>query len=216
MDGKIIATKLHSIENAISGALDNPEIQMKLGAFGYTPEQIVTGRRLLEKVVHLMTTQAKKYGGQYGATGEQDKFLETTYSRYMVTVKVSRVAFKGKTDMLASLGLIGKRPRSLSGWLRSARILYSNILETPDALEVLARFGYTAERLQAELHDVEEVERLHVKQLGEKSAAQQSTQQRDEALDELCNWFSDFRAIARIALYDDPQLLEALGMTVRR
>jgi hypothetical protein len=27
MDGKIIATKLHRIENAISVALDNPEIQ---------------------------------------------------------------------------------------------------------------------------------------------------------------------------------------------
>jgi hypothetical protein len=158
----------------------------------------------------------KKYGSQYGATGVQDKFLDATYARYMVIVKVSRVAFKGQIDVLTSLGVVGERPRSLSGWLRSARILYSNLLEMPDALQVIAGFGYTAERLQEELHAVEEVERLHVKQLSEKSAAQQSTQQRDEALDELCNWFSDFRAIARIALYDDPQLLEALGITAKR
>ena len=216
MNGKIIATKLHSIENAISGALDSLEIQAKLGVFGYTAERIYTGKRLLDNVVHLMTTQEKKYGGQYGATDEREKFLDGAYIRYMVTVKVSRVAFKGRPEMLASLNLTGERPRSLSGWIRSARILYSNLLETPEALEVLRGFGYTAERLQEELRDVEEVERLHVKQLSGKSAAQQSTQQRDEALDELCNWFSDFRAIARIALYDDPQLLEALGITARR
>jgi hypothetical protein len=62
------------------------------------------------------------------------------------------------------------------------------------------------------LQDVEEVENLHIKQLSEKSAAQQATQKRDEAFDELCDWYSDFRGIARIALYDDPQLLEALGI----
>ncbi|MDR0715039.1 MAG: hypothetical protein LBF89_12410 [Bacteroidales bacterium] len=199
MDGKIIATKLHRIENAISGTLDNPEIQTRLSVFGYTSERILKGKQMLDKVSHLMTTNVKKYGSQYGATGVQDKFLDATYARYMVIVKVSRVAFKGQTNVLTSLGVVGERPRSLSGWLRSAKILYSNLSEMPDALQVLAGFGYTAERLQEEL--------------SEKSAAQQSTQQRDEALDELCNRFSDFRAIARIALYDDPQLLEALGIT---
>ena len=69
MDGKVIATKLHSIENAISGALGNPEVQTKLAAFGYTPERILTGRRLLDKVILLMTAREKKYGGQYVATG---------------------------------------------------------------------------------------------------------------------------------------------------
>jgi hypothetical protein len=216
MNGKIIATKLHSIENAISGALNSLEIQTKLSAYGYTPERIAAGKQLLDTVSLLMTAQVKKYGGQYAATDEQEKFLETTYAQYMVTVKVARVAFKKQPDILASLGVTGERPRSLSGWLRSARILYSNLPETPDALQVLAGFGYTAERLQKELHDVEEVERLHVKQLSEKSSAQKSTQQRDDAFDELCNWFSNFRAIARIALYDDPQLLEALDITAKR
>jgi hypothetical protein len=216
MDGKIIATKLHGIENAVSGALESSEIQAKLEAYGYTFERITKGKQLLDKVSLLMTEQVKKYGGQYAATSEHEKFLDATYAQYMVTVKVARVAFKGQPDILASLNVTGERPRSLSGWLRSARILYSNLLETPEALQVLAGFGYTAERLQKELHDVKEVEHLHVKQLSGKSAAQKSTQQRDEALDELCNWFSDFRAIARIALYDDPQLLEALGITAKR
>jgi hypothetical protein len=115
--------------------------------------------------------------------------------------------------MLSGLGVTGKRSRSLSKWLRHAKILYTNLIELPNALEIIANYGITTEVLQKELQNVEVVENLHVKQLSGKSTAQQSTQKKDEAFDELCDWYSDFRAIARIAFYDKPQLLEAMGIT---
>jgi hypothetical protein len=213
MDGKRIAEKLHKIGNAISGALSNSEILKKLNAFDYTTERINEGKTMWENVNHLMTNQVKEYSLQYTATDEQEKFLKTTYAQYMVTVKVCRIAFKKHPDILSGLGVMGKRSRSLSGWLRRAKILYANLLELPTTLEIINKFGYTAEQLQKELDAVEQVEDLHVKQLSGKSAAQQATQKRDEAFDELCDWYSDFRGIARIALYDDPQLLEGLGIT---
>jgi hypothetical protein len=212
MNGKKIAAKLHEIGNVISGALNNLEILKKLAAFNYTAERINGGKALLEKVNQLMIAQVKKYGKQYAATDAQEKFLESAYSSYMVTVKTARIAFKKHLDILAGLGITGKRSRSLSGWLRRAKILYTNLFEMPDALDMMINFGYTAERLQKELQDIEEVEKLHIEQLSGKSEAQQATQQRDEAFDELCDWYSDFRGVARIALYDDPQLLEALGI----
>jgi hypothetical protein len=213
MQRKFIAKKLHNMGIAISGAMNNPEILERLNIYGYTGERINKGKQLWENVNHLMTNQVKEYGKQYAATDEQEKFLEFTYAQYMVTVKISRIAFKKHPDILSSIAVTGERPRSLSGWLRSARILYTNVPEIPKALEIIAAYGYTAERLQKELQDVEKVENLHIKQLSEKSAAQQSTQKRDKAFDELCDWYSDFRAIARIALYGNPQLLEALGIT---
>jgi hypothetical protein len=212
MDGKIIATKLHSIENGILGVQKNPEIQGKLTPFGYTPERMEEGTALLSKATSLMTAQVEEYSDQYIATGELGKLWKTAYSDYMVTLKVLRVAFVGQPELLQRFNATGKRNKSLSGWLRDARILYTNLLNSPDALTAVAGFGYSVERLEKELQAVNAVEDLHSKQLSEKGSAQQATIERDEAFDELFKWYSSFRAIARIALYDKPQLLEALGI----
>jgi hypothetical protein len=90
--------------------------------------------------------------------------------------------------------------------------MYTNILDTPEALTVLAQYGYSAEKLADEHVAINEIETLHSKRLTEKGEAQQGTVERDKAIDELCNWYSDFRAIARVALHDKPQLLETMGI----
>jgi hypothetical protein len=213
MTGKRIAEKLHGILNSIMGAINNPEILEKLSLHGYTRDKILLGKELVDRVNHWMTVQVNEYGKQYALTEDQEAYLSTTYAKYMVVVKVGRVAFKKQHNMLTRLDIVGARPRSLSGWLRSARILYTNLLETPEALIIINNFGIPTQQIEEGLQDIEKIEELHVKQLGGKSVAQQSTQERDKAFDELCDWYSDFRAIARIAFYDNPQLLEAMGIT---
>ncbi|MEM0941615.1 MAG: hypothetical protein AAF600_19240 [Bacteroidota bacterium] len=45
--------------------------------------------------------------------------------------------------------------------------------------------------------------------------AQQFTVTRDEALDHLDEWMAEFKELAKIALEDQPQLLEVLGILQR-
>jgi hypothetical protein len=152
------------------------------------------------------------HGEQVVATGKREKLRKMTYAAYMVTMKVARVALVGQPEQLLKFNATGKRNKSLSGWLRDARVFYTNLLNSPEALAEITKFGYTVEKLEKELELVNEVENLHSQQLKEKGEAQQLTLDRDAAFDELCKWYGSFRAIARIALFDKPQLLEVLGI----
>jgi hypothetical protein len=206
------AAKLHRMENGIWGVQNNPEVQERMTQYGYTPERVAEGQVKLANVTRLTALSKEEYSEQYVATGKQNRSLTDVYAKYMITLKVTRVAFHRETGKLQEFRATGQRHRSLSGWLSDARILYTNMQKTPGALETMELYGYSAKRLQEEQQQVEEIARLHSKQLEEKGGAQQSTQERDHAFDDLCNWYSDFRAIARVALYDKPQLLEGLGI----
>ncbi len=46
----------------------------------------------------------------------------------------------------------------------------------------------------------------------EKGEAQQTTVDRDTAIDNMEEWLADFLSIARIALEERPQLLEKMGV----
>ena len=49
----------------------------------------------------------------------------------------------------------------------------------------------------------------------EKGESQDATKLKDTAFGELDDWMRDFYAVAKIALEDNPQLLESLGKFVR-
>jgi hypothetical protein len=212
MNKNSMGKKLLNMRDAISGVENTPEIQTMLDEYGYTRERMVEGRQLLDQATELMTIQVGEYSDKYVASSEFSKFWDKTYSKYMVTLKVVRVAFIDQPEILYRFSATGSRNRSLSGWLKDARVLYANLLRSPESLEIMRQYGYTVERLDKEYQDVLEVEQLRSIQLKEKGMAQHSTRERDEAFDALCKWFSKFRAIARVALYDKPQFLEALGI----
>jgi N-acetyl-anhydromuramyl-L-alanine amidase AmpD len=206
------AARLHNMENGILGVQNNPEIQKRMSQYGYTPERVAEGLLKLTNVKRLTALHVEGYSDRFVATDKFGKAWKDIYAKYMITLKVVRVAFHREPGKLQDFRAIGIRHRSLSGWLNDARILYTNLQETPGALETMMQYGYTVKRLQEEQQQVEEVAQLHSQQLEETGAAQQSTQDRDQAFDDLCDWFSDFRAIARVALYDKPQLLEGMGI----
>ena len=206
---------LHRVKLAISNALSDAEILAALIIFGYDEVKLNQGLSICTEAESLVLMQTKEYGEQYQA---QDDFRESRSladRTYIKSLKIARIAFNDNTEALRSLNLPGSRKRTFSGWLTQAKTFYVNMLANDEYIASMQKFGYTAEKLQAEQALVMTAETNNFSYDKEKGEAQQSTVNRDEKVDELIDWFRDFIEIARIALEENPQWLEKLGIVVK-
>ncbi len=209
-----IDTLLSDAQLAIDNALNNPTI-LNLSNFGYTSAKIQQGKKLYTIAATAQLAQQHEAGGQVSATTVVNDAWETAKKTYSRMIKVTRVAFKRNSGVAVQLGLNGGRKKSLSGWLAQANQFYQNALGDKAVLTGLKEFGITEQKLKAGLAELAVVETANLVQEKEKGEAQAATQTRDAALDELQDWLSDYLVIAKVALEDDPQLLEGMGILVR-
>lgn len=79
----------------------------------------------------------------------------------------------------------------------------------------MARLKITADDLTTTNTLITELETARTEYLREKGESQDTTKAKDAALATIDDWMSEFYAVAKIALEDNPQLLESLGKIVR-
>jgi len=79
----------------------------------------------------------------------------------------------------------------------------------------LARLAITADSLTAGNTLITELEAARAEYLKEVGESQDATKAKDAAFAKMDDWMSEFYAVARIGLEDNPQLLEALGKVVK-
>lgn len=199
---------------AIDNALSNAQIQQYLEEYGYSLERIEAGKILYQAALAAQQRQKLEYGDQIGATETLDRAWETARRTYGRFVKIARIALKDDLGAMAQLGLNGRRKETLAGWLFQARQFYNSALGSPNILAAMEEFGISKTKLEAGQAQMQAVEAANLAQEKERGEAQAATKARDIAFDKLGDWLSDFLAIARIALEDDPQLLEMMGVQV--
>ena len=209
---KSLAARLLAAQVAIDNAISDSEVKSLLTELGYDDTRLNEGKILLDTTNQLQQTQQKEYGDQFEATGALKEAWEKADKEYMRFVKVARIALKSEHALYQKLDLSGTRKKTLSGWLAQAKQFYLNALADTVVLEKMAAYGMTQAKLEAGKTQIEETETANASQEKEKGEAQQATLERDNAVDLLEDWLSDFIAIARIALEEKPQLLEKLGI----
>lgn len=82
-------------------------------------------------------------------------------------------------------------------------------------MNTLSQFGYTSQKLKQESDFLKKVRFQSQQQKKEIGEAQATTQARNKKIEELAKWISDFKAVAKVALEQNPQQLEKLGILVR-
>ncbi len=207
-----LSTRLLAADLAISNALSDEQVKTYLAEYGYDDTRLNEGKALYNTVQELQQKQTREYGEQYEATDALSAKRAEASAVYMNHVKIARVALQDNRGAFQKLNINGKRKASLSGWLAQATQFYINATTDADIIAAMAKFNITEEKLLAGKQLIEETVSLNAAQEKEKGEAQQATVERDEALDALEFWLSDFFAIARIALEEKPQLLEKLGI----
>lgn len=199
-------------QNAIENALNHAEIQRLLNRVSYDRKTLLGGRALNERVRLTQSTKIDQYGSQVSATDTLKSNLKETWNIYGEHIVLARLAFKGNRGMDKTLELSGGRKRATNAWLAQAKNFYERIDELAGPM---AKYGVTKENLQQTKAMVEAIVTRRQQQQQRKGEAQNATEQRNAARRAMDTWMKDFRAAARVAMKDQPQLLESLGMLVR-
>lgn len=207
-----IADRLLAAQLAIDNAISDTEVKTALAEYGYDETRLGEGKTLLDTTNQLQQTQQKEYGDQYEATDVLKQAHKAADKEYMKFVKIARIALKSEHAVTKKLDLDGIRKKTFSGWVGQARQFYLNALGDSIVVEKMAAYGVTQVKLENGKILLEQAEAANAAQKKEKGEAQQATQERDQAMDNLEEWLSDFIVIARIALEEKPQLLEKLGI----
>jgi hypothetical protein len=210
MKGKIV-DQLDEVSIAIEGALNDPEIMAKLKKLGYNQEVLKEGKVKVEKVRMLSTRQDEGKGLQKSATKRILAARKEIHTLYMRHLSIARIALSQNVELWDIFKLKGERKRTLAGWLGQVNAFYDNTFRIMDVLE---KHGISPEEIAQAQAMTSAIVNHKVKQLSGKSTKQRATKQRKAEIKELQAWMSEFLYIARHALKDDKEQLEALGRVV--
>ncbi|MBI9034671.1 MAG: hypothetical protein JEZ03_09400 [Bacteroidales bacterium] len=182
--------------------------------FGYTEAKLQAALAMIVEARQLANQQLTEYAEQYQATENVYTAWDASNKVYVNSLRIARIAFRKNIQAQTALMLNGRRNASLNGWLEQATTFYANMLPNAVYMAAMSEFGFTPERLQEEHAMMQNVRELNQNQQKEKGEAQHATLARDAKVEELADWMHDFFAIARIALADNPQWMEKLGVVV--
>jgi hypothetical protein len=209
------AETLEEYRVSFENADNQPEIAAAMAEYGYDEATITVGKNLLtetRQVFDANQTEKDEAMASSNDLKEKRRKLERTYSKHR---RLAKVVFLKDPVTAVRLAITGEIPKDYISWLETAKKLYTVALADTGIQTKLSRLGITTDDLNAatvQISDLEAARALYLKEVGE---SQQATKTKDAAFAKMDSWMRDFRAVARIALEDKPQLLEALGIFVR-
>ena len=207
-----IAQQVDSAQQLIDGARAQPEVMKELAKLGYPPKEMQKGVALLNRVIMLESAKSSKYGLKHSTAVQGNQDQTEAWRKYMHHVKSARLAFASDLGKQKRLELTVARKRSLAEWRVQARHFYQELQQMTDDFAAVNVTGEELAQTLAMIEAVAEAKRVRKSLAGE---AQQMTQDRNKALRELNTWTRRFAKMARIALEEQDQLLEGMGLLVR-
>jgi hypothetical protein len=209
------AETLEQYRIALNNAESQAEIAAIMAELGFDSAVIGEGKAILtetRQAYDLNKTEDDETSASYADFSSKKGLLEDTFSIHR---KKAKVVFRNDSLTSDKLSISGAMPRTYMKWLEAAKKFYS-VASTDSAIQgKLARLKISTDNLTAANTMISDLEAARSEYLKEKGESQDSTKAKDAAFAKIDDWMSEFYAVAKIGLEDNPQLLEALGKIVR-
>jgi len=208
VEARLLAGRL-----ALENARKNAQIKTALAQFGFNDARLLEGEGKLDAAADWQQTQKDLYTDKSELSRQlaiDERELEAVYTNHLT---IARFAYRQDADWQKMLELKGPRAKDRAGKLQQIRTFYRRL--TTPAINTLKKFGAVTEEItQAQAMADALLDVLSNRQ-NKQAEAQQATQHRNQALEAWETWFDRFSRVAEVALMDQPQLMEALGIEVR-
>jgi len=209
------AETLERARVALNNATQQPEIVAALDKEGYTAEVIAEGTAVLQETLTTYNQNRVEHDEKSAAYALFTAKKEAVIKAYRKDRKKAKVVFHHDHVAGDKLGILKSVPGSFVGWLEQVKRFYTSALADADIQTALGRLKITSDTLTATNTLIAELEDARAAYLRERGESQDAVKVKDAAFQKLDEWMSDFYVVARIALEDHPQLLEALDKSVK-
>lgn len=209
------AQTLEQYRVAFENTASQPQISTTMADYGYDSATMAIGKALYDETRQAYDSNKKETDestAAYNVFDTKRKELADIYSSHR---KKAKVVFRSNSVTADKLEITGTLPQAYIKWLETVKKFYTLALADSDIQIKLSRLKITLEDLTTANALIPEVEAARATYLKEKGESQDATTIKDAAFVKIDDWMSEFYAVARIALEDNPQLLEALGLVVK-
>lgn len=200
----------------IFNGLKEPEILERLSKLGVGQEALEKAWKLFQVVEGMFGTKDAVY--QSKSKLYDDYLLEAgdRQSSFKDLQGIIRMAARKDADLQDRLNIQYMGKVRIEEWINRSAAFIDRVLKEEVFMAQISKYGLSAERLQNEKESILALRGMRDRALAEKGSAEEATRIRDEKLEELEDVCYEIKTIAKIALADKPQLLESLGIVVKR
>lgn len=206
--------KLRIALTAIDNSLADEEIGRAVEQVGYPKAVLQEGKRLYYVAVAAVSRHADMVETFRNASVEKLTAKNSAYDAFQSFYGMAKASF-GKS-MLTSLGLIGPKPRAPDVFLVKAYEAFDKAAKLPQIQEILTQAGFDQAKLHADRTRIATFDMALHTFTAAQDARKQATEEMKQALHNLKEWLERYLTAAKSMLHDKRELLEKLGVNIRK
>ena len=211
-----IGNQLKRSKLAIQNTIKDPAVLALVAAKGYPLAVMNQGLVIYNNADAAVALAANTSGDQGMASEAADAAWKAVRVAYQDLAKIARAMFMRRTEVLTLLGLNQPMPRAAGSFTLAFNKLFNTGAYTPEITAKFLAKGYDSSKYsecRGLFGEWENAAGLHKAAAGD---AEVAAEDQEKKLKLMVDWVAEYFKIARVALKERPQLLEKIGVLVRR